>query len=107
MVLLEAMRASKPVIAARAGGAPEIVEEERSGLLFHPGDSSDLARQIGRLVSDPHLRMRLGQEGYERWRSGFSLDAMSSRTASLYVWLWSRSIGTRVGPPAGGQIPVA
>jgi glycosyltransferase involved in cell wall biosynthesis len=103
MVLLEAMRESKPVIAARAGGAREIVAEERSGLLFRPGDVGDLARQIGRLAADSGLRWSLGQAGRERWLTNFSLGAMSERVASIYRGMGSRSPSRRIGSSVLGR----
>lgn len=97
LVLLEAMRVSKPVIAARGGGAMEIVQDQRTGLLFEPQDSGDLASKLEQLVSDEALRVQLGRAGYWRWRSEFSLETLSARMASLYAWVWSRRSSARRG----------
>jgi glycosyltransferase involved in cell wall biosynthesis len=51
-VIVEAMLAGRPVIAARAGGATEIVTENKTGLLVEPGDSHALAIAIQRLLSN-------------------------------------------------------
>ena len=48
-----------PVIASRIGGIPETVRHDVNGLLFEPGDASDLARQLRRLLDEPDLRRRL------------------------------------------------
>jgi glycosyltransferase involved in cell wall biosynthesis len=57
--LLEAMRAGVPVVASRVGGVSEIVEHERTGLLVAPGDPSQLACALDRLLGDAELRARL------------------------------------------------
>jgi glycosyltransferase involved in cell wall biosynthesis len=46
LVLLEARARGAPVVAPRAGGVPELVEEGRDGLLYRPGDAGDLARAL-------------------------------------------------------------
>lgn len=63
LVLIEAMRAGTVVLGTDAGGVPEIIDDERTGLLFAPGDSSALAAGLRRLVRDPALRERLARAG--------------------------------------------
>jgi glycosyltransferase involved in cell wall biosynthesis len=58
-VIREAFAAGLPVIASRLGGMAEMVEHEKSGLLFEPGDAADLRRAILRLVEEPGLLERL------------------------------------------------
>ncbi len=59
---LEAMACGLAVVAARCGGYPEILEENRSGMLFEVGDSEDLARVLEVLLDDASLVSRLGSE---------------------------------------------
>jgi glycosyltransferase involved in cell wall biosynthesis len=54
-VILEAFAHHTPVIAANLGGMAELVQDEKNGLLFAPGDSSGLARQLQRLQADRQL----------------------------------------------------
>jgi glycosyltransferase involved in cell wall biosynthesis len=61
-VILEAFAHRTPVIASNMGGMAELVEHEKNGLLFNPGDSLDLARQLQRILDEPGLLTRL-QEG--------------------------------------------
>ncbi|MDW7760880.1 MAG: glycosyltransferase [Acidobacteriota bacterium] len=63
--LLEAMTVGVPVVAAAAGGIPDIVIHEKNGLLVPPGDASALAASVRRLAADPDLRRRLRQGGLE------------------------------------------
>jgi glycosyltransferase involved in cell wall biosynthesis len=61
--ITEAMAAGIPVIAARAGGIPELVEDGVTGLLFDAGEVAQLADRIDRLAGDPDLRARMGRAG--------------------------------------------
>ncbi|MGZ5928531.1 MAG: glycosyltransferase family 4 protein [Rhizomicrobium sp.] len=60
LVILEAFAAGIPVIGARSGGVPELVEDGRTGLLVDQGDVDDLYRAMSRLLIDHELRGRLG-----------------------------------------------
>ncbi len=62
-VIQEAMASSLPVIAARAGGAIDLVQEGKTGLLFTPGNAAELRNCIEQLVADTTLRTALGQAG--------------------------------------------
>jgi glycosyltransferase involved in cell wall biosynthesis len=52
LVLLEAFRAGKPVIASRAGGPLDVIHDGDDGWLFTPGDAADLAGLLERLSVD-------------------------------------------------------
>ncbi len=82
--LLDAMAAKKAVVATRAGGIPEVVVHETTGLLVQPRDASALADAIVRLLRDPALRQRFGEQGYERVRAQFTADRMVKETATAY-----------------------
>lgn len=58
-VILEAFAHRTPVITANLGGMAELVQDGKNGLLFEPGDSSSLTRQLQRLVDEPELLSRL------------------------------------------------
>lgn len=60
-VLLEGMASGLAVISTPYGGTSEAIIDEENGLLFTPGDSLDLAREIERLILDPELRRRIAQ----------------------------------------------
>ena len=65
-VVIEGMAAGLPVIAARAGGPSEVITDGVDGLLYAPGDTSDLAGAMRRLARDPSLRSRLAYQGQKR-----------------------------------------
>lgn len=58
-VILEANKMKKPVIATRLGGMAELIEHDKSGLLFELNDSDDLSLQLSRLVDEPDLLEKL------------------------------------------------
>jgi glycosyltransferase involved in cell wall biosynthesis len=60
VTVLEAFMAAKPVVAARMGGLPYIVEDGQSGLLFESGKVDQLAKHIQRLADDPAGAVRMG-----------------------------------------------
>jgi glycosyltransferase involved in cell wall biosynthesis len=82
--LMEAMASGCCVVASRVGGNPELVIEEESGLLFHAGDSADLARCLDRLLNDDGLRERLAEAGTRRIREHFTIAAAAQRMAAIY-----------------------
>ena len=83
MVVVEPMIHRKAVIGTRAGGIPEIIEDGRSGLLVPPRDPEELARAIQRLVDDPALRQRLGEEARRRVQERFTLDLQAHRMTEV------------------------
>jgi glycosyltransferase involved in cell wall biosynthesis len=59
LTLLEAFATRTPVIAARIGNMPELVDHGQNGLLFDAGSVSDLAHQMRRILEEPDLYDRL------------------------------------------------
>lgn len=79
LTVAEAGAYGLPVVAARSGAFPELVEDGLTGLLFAPGDAAELARSLERLVLDAELRRKLGMAGRKRMASTFTIDAMTDR----------------------------
>ena len=84
IVFLEAWLHGKPVIGAACGGIPDLVRPERDGLLVPFGDSAALAAAIRRLIGDPGLARRLGEEGRNRVASEFTWDHTYRALISAY-----------------------
>ncbi|MBI1755993.1 MAG: glycosyltransferase family 4 protein [Fimbriimonas ginsengisoli] len=84
---LEAMSLGVPVVASRRGGLAEIIEHERTGLLFEPGDAGALAAAISRLREDPAFRDSLGAAGAEAQRAEYSVEKMAERVEAVYLKL--------------------
>lgn len=60
-VAMEAMASGTPTVGARAGGIPDVIDEEVNGLMFTPGDLGDLTAKLKRLLFDEAERRRLGE----------------------------------------------
>jgi len=63
LVLPEAMRAGVTVVGSNCGGVPEIIEHEKTGLLFETENADDLALQLEKIISDPVLCQSLAKAG--------------------------------------------
>jgi glycosyltransferase involved in cell wall biosynthesis len=83
LVITEAMSAGRAVIASRAGGPSEIIEEGKSGLLTRPGDDAELAAAMLRVLSDHRFRAELAWNGRARVESCFSFDRMTQELSSV------------------------
>ena len=84
------MACERAVVATRAGGIPEIINDEKIGLLVPVRDPSALAEAIVPLLGDAARRQRYGQAGRLRAHEHFSAERMVDETAEAYV----RLVGT-------------
>ncbi len=97
LVLLEAMAASKPIVATRVSAIPEIVIDGETGLLVPPKDSNALAEAIIKLLKNPKLAAEMGRKGRERLEKKFSLEKMIKETEALYDLVVREKLGSRSG----------
>jgi glycosyltransferase involved in cell wall biosynthesis len=84
IVLLEAWTHGRPVIAARAGGIPGVVDDGVNGLLAPFGDVAGLADAAERLLADEALADEMGQRGRAKVASEYSWDAVAERVHDHY-----------------------
>jgi glycosyltransferase involved in cell wall biosynthesis len=89
-VVLEGMAAGVPVIAAAAGGPTELITDGVDGLLTRPGDPTELAGAMRRLVDDPELRARLADAARERSRE-FTPERTAEQLLAVYRQVVSRA----------------
>ena len=87
IVCLEAMATeSQPaLVVSRAGGLPEMVEDEVTGLVCSPDDAVALANGIIKLIDSPALRQHVGDEAYRRVHARYSATAMAAAIIRVYV----------------------
>lgn len=85
VVIMEAMALEKPVIAALVAGIPELVLDGSTGLLFRPGDWSDLARCMILLAADPELRRRLTRTSRRAVEQEYDIDHCVEQLAQLFA----------------------
>lgn len=84
MALLEAMAASRAVVASRVGGVPEIVEDGSEGFLVEPMDVNGLTEKCLRLIQSPEMAQKMGQMARARVERDFSSENMAHQVALLY-----------------------
>ncbi len=82
--ILDAMAMGKPVVATRAGGIPETVEDGVTGLLVPPRDPVALAQAIRYLLQHPELQVQFGKAGRRRVEQGFTAERMARQTVQVY-----------------------
>src|SRR5262249_14942881 len=72
-VILEAMATGLPVVATRAGGNPELVQDGKTGILVPVENESEIARAIKRLLDDPSMARAFGEAARRRIIQEFSI----------------------------------
>lgn len=89
-VTTEAMAAGVPVVAARATGAVDLVEEGVTGFLVPPLDVDAYANAIQRLIEDPVLRANAGRAGHQRVQ-GYQWGPVNAAMVETYCQLASKA----------------
>lgn len=84
IVLLEALASGCPVIASDLGGIPEVIENNRTGILVEPGDAGLLMSALLYVYRHPDVAMKLGGQGRARVHAQFSLAAKLEELLALF-----------------------
>jgi len=82
--VVEAMAASKPIVATDVGGLSEIVVNDRNGYLVKAKNPSALAEKISVLIKNKELRIDMGKAGRKIVEEKFSLKTMIDNYQNLY-----------------------
>lgn len=100
LVVLEAMSSGVPVVAARAGGIPDIIptdQEGKTSFLYTPGDLEDCLSKLMPLLDDPELRQTIGEaarkemEKYD-WRAATKVIRNEQYNAAIWFWKKKRAV---------------
>jgi glycosyltransferase involved in cell wall biosynthesis len=84
MTILEAMAASKPVIATRVGAIPSVIRDGETGLLVDTGDTYGLRNAVARLLSAPDLCHRIGAAGHAWVSRHYTSEIMALKYRQMY-----------------------
>ncbi|RRT71933.1 hypothetical protein B296_00005863 [Ensete ventricosum] len=104
LVVLEAMSSGVPVVAARAGGIPDIIPEEQEGktsFLFTPGNLDDCVSKIEQLLSCREFREAMGKAAREEmekcdWRA--ATQKIRNEQYNAAIWFWRKKRAQLLGP---------
>jgi glycosyltransferase involved in cell wall biosynthesis len=84
ITILEAMASRVPVIASRAGGIPDVITDNETGLLIDAHDVDALERSIERLIDNPTERQRLAAAAFELVTTKYSFRRMCDAYRRVY-----------------------
>lgn len=84
LVLIEAQIQGIPVIATKVGGIPEIVDDQKSGILINPSDRKALIEAIETLIKNPEQRLAMGQYAKKNVQTKYAVDLFIQRISLAY-----------------------
>jgi len=84
IVILEAWAHGVPVIGARSGGVPAVIDDNENGLLVDFGDVDGLCAAMERLLIDPELNKKMGNRGRLKVESQYTWDKVADRVLACY-----------------------
>lgn len=84
MTILEAMAASKPVVATKVGAIPKVIQHGENGLLVEPKDVDGLRDALASLLADSELCRRTGAKAHEWVSRNYTSDAMAVKYRQFY-----------------------
>lgn len=103
LVVVEAMAAGVPAVAAGHGAFVELVEDGVTGLRHVPGDAGSLASCLRRIAADPDRNREMGQAARRRYERDFSPAVGLERLVEGYRTAISVRSGGGDGPPPAGE----
>lgn len=84
VALLEAMACGKTCVATNVPGSRDLIQDQKNGLLAFPEDHESLSNALKTLISDPNLRIQLGQAAYQSILSSYTIDHEVIKYETLY-----------------------
>ena len=85
MSVIEALAHGVAVVCTPVGALPDIIEHERTGLIVKRGDVEGLSASLGRLIDDPDLRRRLGENGKALHRTQLDIEVCAERLVATWT----------------------
>ena len=84
LTVLESFAYGKPVIGANIGGIPELIENNRSGLLFESGNAEDLREKIEYVLNNKNKIVEMGKEALVRVKEKFNPEIHYAKLRQIY-----------------------
>lgn len=85
MVLIEAGACGKPVIGSNVGGIPYVIDNNKTGLLITPKDSTSLASAVISILTNDKFARELGENGYEKIIKDFTWGKQIKNTNDIFM----------------------
>ena len=85
LVIIEAFRASLPVVTTNIEGPKELIINGENGFLFEPSDHKQLSAHIQQLYLSPELRNKIGKNGYLSYKGKYNMDDYAKKIETLYL----------------------
>lgn len=89
-VLPQSLAMGKPCVSFNIDGAPEVVINDKTGYLVETYDNEGLSESISRLLKDPELRKKMGENGRRHVDPAFRAETMVKEIAEVYKMLLER-----------------
>ncbi len=89
-VLPQSLAMGKPCVSFNIDGAPEVVINDKTGYLVETYDNEGLSESISRLLKDPELRKKMGENGRRHVDPAFRTETMVKEIAEVYKMLLER-----------------
>ena len=87
LVNLEAMEYKLPIVTTDEGGIPDVVKNGENGLIAKKKDAVSLADCMEKLLEDKDLREKMGENGYRKFKSNFTLNVFEARMAEVLEYI--------------------
>jgi glycosyltransferase involved in cell wall biosynthesis len=98
IAFIEAWACGKPIVGARVGAIPSVVDEGRDGLLVAYQDADDLAQAILELLADPSRRVRMGEAGRRKVLENYTWEIVTDQLRAVYTQVISAIAGEQRQP---------
>jgi len=85
MSILESFLYKIPVVSTKAGGIPEAVIDEETGLLANIGDYQKLGNKVHKVLNNENLKNKLVNQAYQRLLDNFTIEILAKNTLKLYT----------------------
>jgi len=84
VAVVEASACGLPVIVSRVGGLPEVVQNNKTGIIIPPKDVAALARALETLITNEELRKSMGKSGREFVQQFYDWELCVDKMEQLY-----------------------
>ncbi|WP_144392664.1 glycosyltransferase [Pleionea sediminis] len=82
--IIEAMASSLPCIVSDVGGNRELIKSDVNGYLYQKDDIQELSDRVVKLIKNNELRIKMGEQSFQKARNMFSIEKMTEDYLSLY-----------------------